>query len=202
MKKLFVFIFALCLIPQAFASTGFKEGIHYDVVRQQATANPEVMEFFSYFCPHCYAFEPIIKDLKAKLPKNVEFKRNHVSFLGGEMGEEMVRAYAVAKILGVDDKINPAIFKAIHKDRQQLTSRDDIRQIFIDNGVSGEDFDGAVNSFAVNGLVAQMDKNTRDFKVRGVPTVIVNGKYKVKTGSVHSEDEYINLVKYLVIKNP
>ncbi|MFM2481482.1 thiol:disulfide interchange protein DsbA/DsbL [Celerinatantimonas sp. YJH-8] len=198
MKKLLICLFALCLIPLAHAATGFKEGVNYTVVRQQATEHPQVMEFFSYYCPHCFAFEPIIAELKKDLPKNVEFQRNHVAFLGGAMGEEMVRAYAVAEILEVTDKITPAIFKAIHIQRKPIESRDDIRQIFVDNGVSGADFDSAVDSFAVNGLVAQMDKNTRDFRIQGVPTVIVNGKYEVNPGSVKSADEYINLVKYLV----
>ncbi|CAG9295123.1 thiol:disulfide interchange protein DsbA/DsbL [Celerinatantimonas diazotrophica] len=198
MKKLFILIFAL-MLPMVASAQAFVEGQNYQVVRQQATAKPQVTEFFSLFCPHCYAFEPIFEKMEKSMP-DVTFKRVHVAFLGGKMGEEMVRAYAVSEVLNVSKKMVPALFDAIQVQHMPITSRNDIRQIFIDNGVSGEQFDNAVNSFAVNGLVAQMNKSVEDYQIQGVPTVIVNGKYKVEPGSVRSVGEYIALVKYLAHK--
>ncbi|MFM2477279.1 thiol:disulfide interchange protein DsbA/DsbL [Celerinatantimonas sp. MCCC 1A17872] len=199
MKKLCVLIFAL-MLPMVASAQAFVEGQNYQVVRQQATAKPQVTEFFSLYCPHCYAFEQIFEKMEKSMP-DVAFKRVHVAFLGGDMGEEMVRAYAVAEVLGVNKKMVPAFFDAIHVKHTPITSRNDIRQIFIDNGIaSGEEFDSAVNSFAVNGLVAQMNKSVEDYQIQGVPTVIVNGKYQVEPSSVSNVGEYISLVKYLAHK--
>ncbi|WP_432464081.1 thiol:disulfide interchange protein DsbA/DsbL [Agarivorans sp. QJM3NY_33] len=198
MKKILIALMALLVIPMALA-TDFKQGTHYEVIKQTATAKPEVMEFFSYYCPHCYKFEPVAKSIQSSLPAGVAFKKSHVSFLGGKvMGEEMVRAYAVAEMLNVDSQVSSAIFDAIHVKRQRFSSRDDIRDIFVANGVDAKKFDSAANSFVVNGMVSQMDKNTINYKIRGVPALVINGKYQVNTGSVKSLEELNQLVTYLV----
>ena len=69
MKKIFAslaFILAIALPAQA---KDFKEGEHYDVIAKQASASPQVAEYFSYFCPHCYSFEPIVLQLKQSCKK-------------------------------------------------------------------------------------------------------------------------------------
>ena len=106
------------------AAPQFKEGVNYDVVSQTGSAQPEVMEFFSYFCPHCAKFEPIAEDLKKSLPEGVPMKKNPVAFLGREMGPEMQRAYAVASLLNVEGKLTPAIFDKIQDvyKRQVMTT--------------------------------------------------------------------------------
>ncbi|WP_115720482.1 thiol:disulfide interchange protein DsbA/DsbL [Gallaecimonas mangrovi] len=200
MKNLLLGLVALCLVPLAFAQD-FKEGENYDVVKMAApTAQPEVTEYFSFLCPHCYHFEPIVEELEAQLPKDVKFTRNHVDFLGGKIGVELSRSYAVMELLGVEKKVVPKMFDAIHKDHVRITGMDDIRNIFVSAGVPGEDFDSAVNSFSVNGRLAQMERNTESANIRGVPTLIINGKYKVNNGSVTSKEELFQLVDYLLKK--
>ncbi|MDO6685794.1 MULTISPECIES: thiol:disulfide interchange protein DsbA/DsbL [unclassified Agarivorans] len=196
MKKLLIGLMAMLALPMAMAAD-FKEGTHYDVIKQTATAKPEVIEFFSYYCPHCFKFEPVAESIKKSLPEGVAFKKNHVSFIGGSMGEEMVRAFAAAEMLEVEPAISHAIFDSIHNKRQNFTSRDDLRSIFVANGVDGKKFDSAANSFVVNGMVSQMEKNTINYKIRGVPALVVNGKYQVNTGSVKSIEELNELVSYL-----
>lgn len=199
MKKLLVIVLAFFIVAPFANAEAFQEGVNYKVVRQEATAKPQIMEFFSYFCPHCFAFEPIFDDLEADMP-NVQFKRVHVAFLGGAMGEEMVRAYAVAEVLQVTKKMTPVFFDAIHIQHISITSRADIRKLFVEHGVSGTEFDNAVNSFVVNGMVAEMNKATKEYHIMGVPTIIVNGKYQVLPGSVQTVNQYVELIKYLVHK--
>ena len=81
MKKVLFFLAAMLMIPMVHAAPQFKEGVNYDVVSQTGSAQPEVMEFFSYFCPHCAKFEPIAEDLKKSLPEGVPMKKNPVAFL-------------------------------------------------------------------------------------------------------------------------
>ncbi|MCX4073176.1 thiol:disulfide interchange protein DsbA/DsbL [Aeromonas caviae] len=200
MKKVLFFLAAMLMIPMVHAAPQFKEGVNYDVVSQTGSAQPEVMEFFSYFCPHCAKFEPIAEDLKKSLPEGVPMKKNPVAFLGREMGPEMQRAYAVANLLNVEGKLTPAIFDKIHTQRQILQSRADVKQVFVDNGVPAEEFDGAVDSFAVSGMVSQFDRNTESYNVRGVPAFLVNGKYMVKIESITSQEQFNQLVKFLLAK--
>ncbi len=65
MKKVLFFLAAMLMIPMVHAAPEFKEGVNYDVVKQTGSAQPEVMEFFSYYCPHCATFEPIVEQLQA-----------------------------------------------------------------------------------------------------------------------------------------
>ncbi|WP_026958124.1 thiol:disulfide interchange protein DsbA/DsbL [Aliagarivorans taiwanensis] len=199
MKRIIIAVLAMLTLPSAMAN--FKEGTHFEVVRQTATAKPEVIEFFSYYCPHCFRFEPVAEEIKASLPEGVSFKKNHVSFLGGPMGEEMARAYATAEVLKTEKTFSAAMFDAIHRQGQRFSGRDDIRKIFVATGVDGADVDAASESFVVNGMLAQMDKNTMTYQIRGVPAVVVNGKYQVNTGSVKSVEELVELVNFLVAKN-
>ncbi len=200
MKKIVMLLVGLMMATLGHAAPLFKEGEHYEVVKATATAKPEILEFFSYFCPHCYHFEPVVADLKKSLPQGVEFKRNPVSFLGREMGPELQRAFAVATLLDVEAKFSQVAFKKIQDDRQPPQSRDDIKALFESIGVAGNEYDGAVDSFAVSGLVAQFDRNTTEMNIRGVPATVINGRYLLKTEAIKSTEEYKALVQYLLNK--
>ena len=200
MKKIIMLLAGLMMTSLVQAAPLFKEGVHYDVVKQTATTKPEVREFFSYFCPQCYSFEPIVAEVKKGLPQGVEFKRNPVAFLGREMGPELQRAYAVATLLDVETKFSPVAFKQIQVDRKPPQSRADIKALFESIGVAGNEYEGAVDSFAVTGMVSQYDRNTTEMQIRGVPATVVNGRYLLKTESVKSADEYKALVQFLLNK--
>lgn len=200
MKKLFTLLFTFILLPLSIHATEFKEGQHYEVIKQTATAKPEVLEFFSYYCPHCNTFEPLISNLRKNLDKDVSFTKNHVDFLGGAMGPQFTRALAAADMLQVEDKFSSIVFDKIHTKRQQINGEKGILEIFAQVGVSEAEAKGALASFPVVGLASQMKHNTETYKIRGVPAIIVNGKYQVITGSVRSEEEFIALVNYLTKK--
>lgn len=193
----------ICLVliaPFSYAQDHFQEGVNYQVVAQPATKQPQIMEFFSYGCPHCFALEPIILSLRKQVPANVQFKRTHVAFVGGDSGPLLQRAYAISDVLGVEKKFTPIFFFHIMRLHHFIDSTQALRQIFIDNGVSASDFDGSVNSFFVNNMIAQMDARTQDYHIRGVPTVVINGRYQIVPSSIKSVQQYIDLVNFLLKK--
>lgn len=201
MKKVFALITALLFLPlttqAATEAVEYKEGTHYEVIKQTATETPEVMEFFSFYCPHCFTFEPLIATLKKNLDKDVVIKKNHVDFLGKQMGPQLTRAYAAASLLQVEDKVSNLIFDQIQTQHKDINGEQGILDIFEKAGIDNNEAKGALASFPAGGLASQMKRNTETFKIRGVPTIIVNGKYKVKTGSIKSTDEFIALVDFL-----
>lgn len=200
MKKIFLMLAALLLVPLAQAAPLFKEGVHYEIVKQAASAKPEVTKFFSYYCPHCFQFEPIFEKLQAELPEGVTIKGNPVAFLGKDMGSELQRAYALATLLKVEPKISAALFQRIQVERKLPQDRDEVKALFESQGVTAQEFDGGIDSFAVTGLVAQYDRNTQSLNIRGVPATVVNGKYLVKSEALTSAEEYVSLVKFLLAK--
>ena len=203
MKKALLMAAALLLAPMATLAADYKEGVHYTVINEgPETAKPEITEFFSFFCPHCYNFsKTVIPKLESNLPEGVAFNQSHVDFIGREMGPVMSRAFAIAHQLNVDKKIEAAIFAAIHDKRQQFTRPDDVKAVFIANGVEAKDYDAAANSFMVNAKLSKMKRDTENAKLTGVPSLVVNGKYRVDTGSVKSYDELIQIAFYLSTMN-
>ena len=199
MKKTLLMVATLLMSPMVTLAADYKEGVHYTVINDgPATTKPEITEYFSFYCPHCFNFSKNeVPKIKAGLPDGVVFKQNHVSFIGGEMGKEMSYAFAVARQLKVDEKIEHAIFSAIHEKKQHFTNREDVRKLFIANGVEGKTFDAAVESFMVSAKVSLMERATTDSKISGVPALIVNGKYRVETGAVKSYDELLDIAYYL-----
>lgn len=154
-------------------------GKEYIEVRKAPSAQKEVVEFFSFYCPHCYNFElsyKIPSKIKEKLPADSKLVQYHVNFLGRQ-SENLTRAWALAMALGAEDKVKTALFEAAQKDA--FKSMDDIRALFIANGISAEQFDSGINSFAVNGLVNKQVQLAEDFQIRGVPAFFVNGQYEI-----------------------
>lgn len=199
MKKLFALVATLMLSLSAHAAQ-FKEGVHYKVLDLEPSAKPSVTEYFSFYCPHCNAFEPIMSQLKKELPEGVKLQKNHVSFMGGNMGKSMSKAYATMIALNVEDKMIPVMFNRIHTMHKAPKNDAELRQIFVDEGIDGAKFDAAFNGFAVDSMVRRFDKQFQDSGLTGVPSVIVNNHYLVQAQDVKSTDEYFALINFLLGK--
>ena len=120
--------------------------------------------------------------------------------MGGNMGKQMSKAYATMVSLVVEDKLTPVMFNRIHVQRNPPKGEAELRQIFLDNGVSAADFDGTYNSFAVDSMVRRFDKAFKDSGLSGVPTVVVNNKYIVDASKVKDINEYFDLIDFLLKK--
>ncbi|EKO3573285.1 thiol:disulfide interchange protein DsbA/DsbL [Vibrio metschnikovii] len=197
MKKLFALVATLILSLSAHAAQ-FKEGVHYKVLDLPKASQPSVSEYFSFYCPHCYSFEPIIKQLKEQLPAEVRLQKNHVSFMGGNMGKSMSKAYATMLALNVEEQMLPVMFNRIHHQRKAPKNDQELRQIFTDEGIDGAKFDAAFNGFAVDSMVRRFDKQFQDSGLTGVPAVVVNNRYLVQAQGIKTVDEYFELVNFLL----
>ncbi|OCJ43336.1 thiol:disulfide interchange protein DsbA [Serratia sp. 14-2641] len=203
MKKIWLALVGMVMAFSASAAQ-FSDGTQYITLDKPVTGEPQVLEFFSFYCPHCYQFEEtyhISDAVKKVLPEGTKMTKYHVEFLG-PLGKQLTQAWAVAMALGVEDKITQPMFEAIQK-TQTVQTPDDIRKVFVNAGVAGEEYDAALNSFVVKSLVAQQEKAAEDLQLRGVPAVFVNGKYMVKNDGLDtsSMDVYVkqfaDVVKFL-----
>lgn len=80
MKKLTALLVGALLLPLAAFAAQFEEGKHYEVISEQATAKPEVKEYFSFYCPACFGFEPKVQALAKQLPVGAELKKSMSTF--------------------------------------------------------------------------------------------------------------------------
>lgn len=207
MKKI-VSLLIMLVLPFMASSAKYVEGTHYTKITEQASKTPEVREFFSFYCPHCFKFEPFMAGVKKQLPDGVKFEMNHVDFLRAaspKVQEILTKSLIVAGQLGMESKLVGAVFNYIHVQKAIFTSEKDVRNVFVLNGADGEQFDKLMKSFGVNSKAKQMKKKQEFYSkigaLKSVPTVIVNGQYRIEAKGLDSknfEQEYNNLVKYLL----
>lgn len=206
MKRVMLALMGIAMSFGVFAAN-YSEGKEYTDVKPPVQNLPQVLEFFSFYCPHCYQFENLYKipqTVEKNLPEGVKMERYHVDFLG-PLGAKLTQAWAVAIVLNVEDKVTPILFEGIQK-TQSIHSPEDIRNAFIKAGVSGEEYDAALSSFVVKSLVAKQQNAAQDLKLRGVPAMFVDGKYQIRNNGIsvdNAEDyakEFSNVVNFLVNK--
>lgn len=193
----------LLLAPLALAQDNqWVEGEHYDVIspalRTSDTDKIEVVEFFWYGCGHCYTFEPLVTRWKQDLPDDVVFKGSPAVW--NKPMELHAAMYYTADALGVKDELHGVLFQAMNVDGKRLGSEKEIRELFVANGVSAEDFDKAFDSFGVKSQVRQANSRARAAKITGTPEMMVNGKYRISTRKAGSQANMLKIADFLIEK--
>ena len=108
------------------------------------------------------------------------------------------KAFYAAEALGVSETMNSVMFQALNVDRKRLATEAEIAQVFIDNGVSEEDFNKAFNSFGVGSQVRQANATARGAKISGTPSVMVNGKYLISARQAGSNANMLKVADFLI----
>lgn len=193
LKKTLTTLFAgATFLIAASAGAALTEGKDYKrMAMPQAVADAsklEVIEFFWYGCSHCYKIEPVMEAWAAKLPKDVVFRRVHVVWPGRGELEGHARIFAALQSMGLDEKHAMAVFHAVQRDNIELRKEKNLFDWVQKQGIDLNKFKTAYNAFSMNMQINKMAKMTADYRIEGVPAIIVNGKYL--TGpSVHGRED-------------
>lgn len=177
------------------------EGRHYQPVPNPQDAREdgkiEVVEFFWYGCPSCYAFEPHLESWLETKPADVEFTRYAASF--AQPWRVHARAYYTAESLDVVEQVHGALFTAIHEGRNPLNTPEAIGRVFADAAnVDAETFQRAYDSFGVETRLRRGDQLARRYQLQGVPTIVVNGRWVTGPQAAQGYERLISLVNHLV----
>ena len=151
------------------------------IVPAQVTDNPaktEVLEFFSYGCPHCADFDPLVGKWAKALPSDVVFKRVPISF-GRPQWASLARLYYALEATGELAKLDAAVFRALHQESKRLFDDKSIIAWVSAQGVDEAKFTAAYNSFGVLSQAKRADQMAHAYKIKGVPALAVDGKYLV-----------------------
>ena len=149
----------------------------------------EVIEFFSYGCPHCNAFYPLISTWAAKLPKDVVFKRVPVSF-NRPQWINLARAYYALQATADLPALDGALFHALHVENLQLFDEPSLAAWVGSHGGNAEKFTQAYASFGVNNQTVQADRLAERYLVEAIPALAVNGTYLALADSTHGQGPY------------
>jgi protein dithiol oxidoreductase (disulfide-forming) len=184
-RKVFLGLVLATLSLSAWAGPPL-EGSEYRLIDPpQHSGSPgkiEVLEFFSYGCPHCNEFYPMVDAWAAKLPKDVVFKRVATG-LGRMPWTNLAKMYYALQTTGDLARLDGQIFHAIHDEHLPLFDEAAISAWVAKHGVDPVKFKTAFESFGVNTQVNQAEDRVETYKVDGVPSLAVDGKYLVLGGS-------------------
>ncbi|MBE0358032.1 thiol:disulfide interchange protein DsbA/DsbL [Pseudoalteromonas aliena] len=204
LKKIKLSLLLLCLPFAAFAAQ-FEIDNQYTVIDVEKSSTAQVTEFFSFYCGHCFKFEPVAKAIEKNLPDGVVFIKNHVNFLGGvspQTQSNLSFAYLIAKKHGQAHNIAEQIFKSIHIQGAPLTEIKDVKKLLEINGIDSNTFDSDIASMPIisaeRALQDKQNKYSALGALTGVPTFIVNDKYKININTIKSQTELDELVKFLL----
>jgi thiol:disulfide interchange protein DsbA len=155
-----------------------------------------VLEFFSYACPHCSAFEPTVEAWDKQKPADVVLRRVPVPFLMN--ADNFMRTYYALETIGAVQAMQQKIFRAIHIERKHLEKGEDIAAFVGANGGDSAKFLAAFKSFSVNTSVARAKKLMADYKVDSVPTIVVHGRWITSPTLTGSQDRAFAVVDQLI----
>ena len=180
----------------------FEAGKNYTELNQAVPVSQpgkiEVVELFWYGCPHCCAFEPTINPWVEKLPADVHFVRIPAMF--GGLWNIHGQLFLTLESMGVEKKVHHAIFEKLHNNPKALTTPEEMADFVAEQGVDKDKFLSTYNSFAIKGQIEKAKKLAMAYQISGVPTLVVNGKYRFDIGSAGGPDEALQLADQLIAK--
>jgi thiol:disulfide interchange protein DsbA len=194
---------------QPVGPTLWQPGVNYTlVVPAQPTSVPagqvEVLEFFWYACPHCYDLDSQVEAWRKSKPAYVSFSRVPVTWSEGHRA--LARLFYTLQSLGKLDQLHSDVFKEIHVNGNPLVAQDGdeaeterIQTAFAKKeGIREDEFKKAYHSFGVDGDLQKADTLVQRYRIDGVPTFVINGKYVADARLAGSPERLMALVGDLV----
>jgi protein dithiol oxidoreductase (disulfide-forming) len=158
----------------------------------------EVTEFFLYGCSHCFGFEPLLEPWTKKLPQDVRFKRVPLAFHASVVIHQ--RIYYALEAMHKTEAMHAKIFNAIHVDKQRLDKEEDIVTLMVKNGIDAKQFTETFNSFSIAAKAKQATRLAADYKIEGVPTLAINGKYTTSGAQAGSLERSLLVAEALIAR--
>lgn len=172
---------------------------HTELRPPQPTESPgkvEVIEFFWYGCPHCYAFDPFLNAWVAKLPSNVVFKR--VPAIFNEQWGVAARVFYALEAINEEQRVHTALFDAIHKEGLRITDESAMAGWLAKQKVDVEKYKGAYRSFTVETKLKRALQMTQAYRIDGVPSLAVQGRYVLSASQIDERQGLVNATDTMV----
>ncbi|HEV7814195.1 MAG TPA: thiol:disulfide interchange protein DsbA/DsbL [Janthinobacterium sp.] len=152
-----------------------KSGLDYTTLdapqRADAGKKVEVIEFFMYHCPHCFALDPALSDWVRKEGERIVFRRVHLG------DDPQARAFVTLEAMGKEEQLHDKIFRAIHVEHNRLNTDALLEDFIVKNGVDKAKYEEMFNSFAVQTRLKRNMQLAASLKVDSAPTMVIDGRY-------------------------
>ena len=194
------------LLAAAFSLAGFlahadiQPGKEYELVSPPQAVETgkkiEVLEIFSYLCPHCYHLEPDLNKWEKQLPKDVEFRR-----LPGIFRDSWIpfaKMFYTFEAMGLSDKLHGEFFNAIHAQNARFDDDNALFDWVEKRGVNRKIFATTFSSFAIQSKAMRAKQLTKAYAITGVPAIIVDGKYRAYVSTAGGQAALLATVDQLI----
>ena len=176
---------AIATTAVAGGPAGSLEGKYKLIKPPQPTADSarvEVIEFFAYDCLPCYRIFDDMQAFEQNKPAYVDVFKIPVFVPHAKTTswKRHARAYYAAMVIGVAERTHRAYYEVLHVEKHKLQTRKAVAQWFEEQGVDRAAFETAYQSEEVSRLMEQTKQTLRRYRVRSVPQIVVNGKYRVR----------------------
>ncbi len=180
-----------------------KEGTHYVKLSTPAPVTLpgpdkkiEVVEFFWYGCPHCYAFEPTLEPWVKKLPADVSFRQVPVAFMAQYQIHQKL-FYALEE-MGQLPAMHRKVFSAIHQQNKRLSSESEIIAFATASGMDGAKLAESMKSFGVSTKVNRAKQLAEAYKIDGVPALGINGRFYTSATLAGTHERAVAVADFLI----
>ena len=186
-------LFSATLLAQG--APGGKKYLELSPAQPTEPGKVEVLEFFSYSCPHCAVLEPLLEKWIKGLPADVVVKRVPVAF-NASMRPLQQLYYSLEAMDRMD--LHPKAFQAIHEEKKRLFTKADIIAWAVAQGIDRAKFEALFDSFGVTSKVSRADQLVNTYKIQGTPSIAVAGRFVVSPSEAGGYQETIDQADALV----
>lgn len=183
------------------AQWAFKAGKDYVALERPvpSDAGPgkvELLEFFWYSCPHCNKFEPAFAQWVKDAPKDVVVRRVPIAFRDDFAPQQ--RLFYTLEAMDLLGSLHGKVFHAVHEERLPLNTEATILAWIEKQGVDKTKFASIFNSFAVTGKIKKAVQLQNDFRIEGVPSLGVAGRYYIDGTLAGSMERALKVAESLI----
>ena len=190
----------LALSPVIAQEEPFVEGEHYQLLDEvqpiQTGDRVEVAELFWYHCPHCFRLEPFLVEWQKNMPEGAQYVP--IPAILNDQWEFDARAYYTFEALGLIDDLHGRYFSAIHEQRLDIRTAEQLAAWADENGVDGSKIPETFDSFAVQNKLNFSYIMSRKYGITGVPAIIVDGRYRTSVSQAGSHTKLIKVINFLI----
>lgn len=199
-KRIFIAsIFILLSGVVSAQSQKIEEGFDYRILPVpqpvETKGKVEVIEFFWYGCPHCYDFEPELSAWVKRQPKDVVFRRIPVAFRDDLLPHSQL--FYALEAMGKGDALNEKVMYTMHKENKRLLAEPEIADWVASQGVDRNSFLATYRSFAVVSKARAAKQLAEAYRIDGVPTIVMQGKYVTSPSIAGTKAKAIAVMDYL-----
>ena len=180
-------------------SPKIEEGFDYRILPTpqplESKGKVEVIEFFWYGCPHCYDFEPELNAWLKRQPKDVIFRKVPVAFRDDFMPHSQL--FYALEAMGKGDALNDKVMYAMHKENKRLMTENEIADWAASQGIDRNIFLATYRSFAVVSKARAARQMADAYRIDGVPTVVMQGRYVTSPSIAGTKAKAISVMEHL-----